>query len=574
MIFGKLSFNGIGIEQTPPSENVRTFADGHLSLTAIYPQKLSYANRILVVNERYILHVFGELILPSGTLFLNDACAKEFIEGAIRNESEYLTKCRGVFCVVLYDTIRKTLKLITDAFGNLAMHFHHVDRTLSFSTDLGKLASMITSVTVNNDAILEYLGFGQPLGGKTYYAGVQRLDRATVLEYDEEDIRFRSYHKFTYNTSNKKEIPAILSLLGEEVLSSVDSITNTTSTEVSLSGGFDSRITAAALIKLGKKNITFYTHGREDSHDIQIASQIAKRFGYRHRKLLFDASFFATLHENFESTVGGSFGAFDIRSSPVTASWKTLPQDVLRSVDSHGGPLLRRQILKAKAFTSNRYPSRAAFMLGHIHSPLLTSGCLNQDVESEANRISLLSLQEIFATLPEDLGDAIDTFYLNQMCAHRYSVSANVQMGHVLLSHPLLTSKIADLLFMIPSQLRAMNIVPRHLVSSFVPELTKIPLDNAGFQVPYTGYRWLRYFPHAAEKLFGSKLRKPIFFPSDIINTNIKAIEDLIVSSPSDYLYKPRIEAILSEHKSGKDRSEQLIAIVSASILLRSLQKY
>lgn len=571
MTFGKFTFKGTGAEQTPPSANVRTFADEHLSLTTIYPEKLSYANRILGVNGRYILHVFGEIILPSGTLLDNDVSAKQFIEGIIRNQSEYLTKCRGVFCLVFYDNIRKTFKLISDTFGNLAMHYHYTDRTLSFSTDLGKLTSMIESVTLNNDVILEYLGFGQPLGEKTFFTRVQRLDRATILEYDEEGINIRSYHRFSYPTAGNKEIPAILSALEEEVLSSVDSIPNNQSTEVSLSGGFDSRITAAALIKLGKKDITFYTHGREDSHDVIIASEIAQRFGYRHRKLLFDDSFFATLHEYFESTVSKNFGSFDIRSSPVMASWMTLPSEVRHSVDSHGGPLLRRQILKAKAFTSKGYQSPAVFMLAHIHSPLLTSGCLHQDVEQEANRKSLASLEETFVILPQDLGNAIDSFYLNQMCAHRYSVAANLQMDHTLLSHPLLTSKIADLLFMIPSESRATNIIPRHLISSFAPQLTKIPLDNAGFYVPYRWYRWLRYFPHVAERLFRSKLRKPIFFPSDIINTNFKALQDIILSCPNDYLNQQKVEAILTEHSSGKDKSELLIAIASASILLRSL---
>jgi hypothetical protein len=572
MIFGKFSFTGTGIGRIYTSPNTQIFADGYLSLTTIYPEKLSHKNRIHEVDGRHVLHVFGELILPSGINLNTEAQAKEFIEGSIHNESEYLTKCRGVFCIVLYDNLTRTLKLITDGFGNLAMHYYYTDGLLSFSTDLGKLTSMIESVTLNNDAIFEYLGFGQPLAGKTYYTGVQRVDRATILECDRDGISFRSYHKFTYNTSNKRDIAAILSLLEEEVLSSVNSIPNTPSTEASLSGGFDSRITAAALIKLGKKDITFYTHGREGSHDIRIASQIAERFGYRHRKLLFDSPFFDSLYQNFESTVSDSFGAFDIRSSPVTASWKTLPLNVIRSVDSHGGPILRRQILKAKAFTSKRYPNAAAFMLAHIHSPLLTSGCLNQDVEQGAKRRSLLSLEEIFATLPQDLGNAIDTFYLDQMCAHRYSVAANMQMEHGLLSHPLLTPKTAELLFAIPSEYRAKNIIPIYLIRSFTPELTRIPLDNAGFRVPYRGYRWLRYFPHAAERLFKAKLRKPIFFPSDIINTNIRALEDIILSSPNDYMNSRGIEAILAEHRSGKDRSELLIAITSASILLRSLR--
>lgn len=571
MIFGKFIYKGTGVEQTQPP-NARTFADEYVSITTNYPEKLSKYNRIHEVDGRFILHVFGEVILPSGTVLDSIAAAKQFIKSIIGNESEYLTTCRGVFCIVLYDNLTRTLKLITDGFGNLAMHYHYTDGTLFFSTDLGKLTSMIAPVTLNNNAILEYLGFGQPLGGKTFFSGIHRVDRASVLKCDKDGISIKKYHTFIYIPSEKKEIPAILSNLEEEVLASVCSIPDVPSTEVSLSGGFDSRITAAALIKLGKKDITFYTHGREDSHDIQIASQIAERFGYRHRKLLFDASFFASLHEDFEMAVGNSFGAFDIRSTPATMPWKAIPSDVIRSVDSHGGPLLRRQILKAKAFTSKGYRNAAAFVFAYIHSPLLDAGCLNKDIEQEARKRSLISLEEIFASLPDDMGNAIDTFYLDQMCSHRYSVGANMQLDNAVLSHPLLTPKIADLLFMIPSKYRAKNIIPRHLINSFAPELTKIPLDNSGFYVPYSGYRWLRYFPHVAERLFRSKLRKPIFFPSDIVNANLKSLEDTILSCQNDYLNKQRIESILTEHKSGKDRSELLIAIVSASILLRTLK--
>jgi hypothetical protein len=572
MIFGKLSFKGSDTEQTQPSANARTFADGYVSLTTSYPEKLSHINRIHEVDGRFALHVFGEVILPSDTALRNEVSAGEFIDGITRNESEYLGKCKGVFCIVFYDNMTRTLKLITDVFGNLSMHYHYSDETLYFSTDLDKLRSMVGQVSVNTDSIYEYLGFGQPLSGKSFFSGIQRINRSSILKCDRDGITVEKYHAFEYISSDKKEIPAILSKLEEEVLSSVSSITNAPSTEVSLSGGFDSRITAAAFIKLGKKDITFYTHGREDSHDIQIASQIAKRFGYRHRKLLFDTPFFESLYENFVSTVGNSFGAFDIRSSPVTASWKTLPKEVTHVVDSHGGPLLRRQILKAKAFTSKGYQNAAAFVFAYIHSPLLDSGCLNKDIEQEARRCSLVSLEEIFAILPQDLGNAIDTFYLDQMCTHRYSVGANMQLNNAVLSHPLLTSTVADLLFKIPSKYRAKNIIPRHLIHSFAPELTKIPLDNSGFYVPYSGYRLLRYFPHVAERLFKSKLRKPIFFPSDIINANFESFTEIILSSPNDYLNKQCVEAILAEHKSGKDRSELLIAITSASILLRTLK--
>jgi hypothetical protein len=572
MIFGKFSYKGTSLEQAQALPNAGTFADGYLSLTSTYPNKLSDKNVVFEVDSRFVVHVYGELILPGGAFLNSEASARQFIDGIARNESEYLAKCKGVFCIILYDRANRYLKLITDVFGNLAMHYHYTDQTLCFSADLGKLRSIIGPASIYNDALLEYLGFGQPLGGKTYFCGVQRLGRATILECDTNGPGFKQYHRFTYLTSDKNEIPGILSTLEEEVLSSLDTFPNSPTTEVSLSGGFDSRITASALIKLQKKDITFYTHGREDSHDIIIASEIAQRFGYHHRKLLFDASFFASLHENFENTVAGSFGSFDIRSSPVTASWMKLPSQVRHSVDSHGGPLLRRQILKAKAFTSKKYPGAANFVLAHIHSPLLTSGCLNHDVEQEARQRSLSSLEKIFGKLPSDLGNAIDTFYLDQMCAHRYSVAANLQMNYALLSHPLLTTRIAELVFSLPSEERAKNIVPKHLIRSFAPELTNVPLDNAGFRVGYSGYRWRRYIPHLAEKTLKMKNRKPIFFPSDIINANFGVLEDIVLSSPNDYLHTQRIEAILTEHKSGKDRSELLIAIVSASILIRSLE--
>jgi hypothetical protein len=219
-----------------------------------------------------------------------------------------------------------------------------------------------------------------------------------------------------------------------------------------------------------------------------------------------------------------------------------------------------------------------------MHSPLLDSDLIREEIRTEAKEVVKRSLRNYFDALPSEpeTGDKIDLFYVNELCANRFSVAGNEQIWHIGLVHPLLSPAIWELLLSLPSEYRATNSVYKYLLHSFAPKLERVPLDNSGFKVPYQGYRVLRYFPQGLERILqkiplGKKysLRKSIYAGDDIVKHNLPAIQEILLSNDGRanmYFHNDNIEKSLKKiSENNRGFPQHLLSVISAKLLLRSL---
>jgi hypothetical protein len=219
-----------------------------------------------------------------------------------------------------------------------------------------------------------------------------------------------------------------------------------------------------------------------------------------------------------------------------------------------------------------------------MHSSLLDSKFIREDIRQEARKQAMRSLRDFFDALPPALeaGDRIDLFYVNELCANRFSLANNEQIRHFGLAHPLLSADIWRLLLSLPSSYRVTNTVYKYLLHSLAPNLEKIPLDNSGFRVPYRGYRFLRYASQAAEKILQKfsankrfSFRSPIYSNDDISRHNLQVIKEIVLihdGKENEYFQQENIERSF-EHIAESDERfpSELLLLASAKLLLRSL---
>lgn len=457
------------------------------------------------MDSAYTIAISGELFVPSGDILTQENFSTAFVPPFLENADSFLARCEGSYVFALFNGKARRLHLVTDPFGNLALHYHYAHDSICFSTMGGHVAQACHVAGRNEQAVQEYVAFGQALSGKTLYEGVHRLGVASHLQFSRTELSIHRYSTPSFETRSKSDYPEILSAIRDRVLYNVAIRTcGNGRVRSGLSGGFDSRVVLAALHHLERKNVELFTLGLPDCTDLRIASRLAVITGFPHSVFRFDEEFISGLRAYWEQTVVQSEGGLGIESSPQFAVWKQLEAHGIRHLDGHGGPIYRRQILKASIHTAHRYPSMADCVFDRMKSPLVRSGVLEKTFCAEAESQTRRALGEYFNALPEVLtaGDRIDRFYIEQQCAHHYALAGNTEMQFTGLSHPLLSARVWELISQLGDSFRATNAVHRYLIHAFSPALEAVPLDNNGFTVPYRGYELLRYLPQAYERYF------------------------------------------------------------------------
>ncbi len=531
-------------------------------------------------DSQFSLLLFGEMFLPSGELLSAKNFEEEFLIGYERLGNNYFLQCDGAFVLAYYDQHKNSISLITDAFGNVALYYATHQGLLLFSTRQSAIARSIGQKGISEQAIIEVLSLGQRLGGRTLYENIYRIPPGScLLVIDEVTINKYYVSDYSSSTLNKKEL---LPKIEESILRSVDIRLRQEGVICGLTGGLDSRITLAAIKRLGKVDrITTFTHGLPQSGDMKIAAQISKLYNIPHMQLPFDNDFFAELHHHWREVVRISEGGLGLENALNILSWKKQSQEFSVSMDSHGGPLYRRQIFKSREGILKRSNNFANTFFKFFSPAILHSGFLRPDVKEIASKIGADGIDKYFSELPEGLkaGDKVDLFYLEEMCANRYSLESNTQLQYIGLSHPLLSLQAYDWATKIPSEKRKANMIYKYLFNRFAPELKNILVDNSGYAVPYYGYRTLRYAPQALEKLLvillGKSprltLRRPIATYEILLQKNIGPFRELLLdtdNSGGKYFIRENIEMALVEFEKTGSHALELLQTANIYLLL------
>ncbi len=538
-------------------------------------------------DERFSAAIAGTLILPSGNtdarqlVFIN-----ELYDGLLCDPSAFLSDCEGAFVVAWSFHEKKELHIASDPFGNVALYFGKNEREFYFSTSQ-KHVSRYFNTTSSERAILSYIRIGFPLNTDTFFNGVERLPTASILTVTSQGtITTRRYFYPKYSriegASIDKAIDAIIESLSHSLRKALD---HTPSAGIALTGGFDSRTTLAILRSIGKeKAVEFYTHGSPQSYDLLIASEIAARFGLRHRVHIFSEQDIERSVGLFDQIISGSEGGFGLEAVLTLNSWEFQRTLFSTIFDSHGGQIYRRTILKARAHAIEKLHSVAEGVLRHIISPLFHSQYILAPIQTQAKEITHSALNRYFSTVSNlQIGDQIDRFFIDQICNNRNSATGNLALEYLPFIHPLLTTKASEILSGIPIQFRAKNGVYRAIIDRLAPELATFPLENNGFKIPYRGYEWKRYIPQVYDKLLrkaGVSVHKRLTLQRPITSAELviakgreKASTLLLENLPylKNHANTEKLEEALAKQK--PIHSGELIAVTNMALLLKYLHE-
>jgi len=255
--------------------------------------------------------------------------------------------------------------------------------------------------------------------------------------------------------------------------------------ELSLTGGKDSRLVAAALVKAGVP-VRAHTHGFADHPDVAIATQVAQRLGIAHEiRVPAAPGQEVDVLGRIRATVlvaDGMLSAFENVGRPDPVASKTI------TAGGHGGELLRGGYAETAA-GRRATALRAAELLRRLtsrHLGLLRRGAAVGYVASLAPWTTALARGPL---------QALDDFYLVNRAGRWSAAARQAYLIRESLVQPLFDERVVLAARAVPLADRTSGELSRAVLAHLCPALTDVPL--AGKAPARTGpasFDWRRQY--------------------------------------------------------------------------------
>nr|WP_276902942.1 asparagine synthase (glutamine-hydrolyzing) [Pedobacter kyonggii] len=215
-----------------------------------------------------------------------------------------LTRFNGMFAFVIYDTHKNELFGARDRFGKKPFYYAHDHLSFEFASQPSQI-NIERNLSVNEEAISQYLIWGYVPEPQSIYAEVKQLPAASYFKYDlkSHKLKITEYWTLDYGWKNKfegsyeeaKEALALILADAVKIRMNAD-----VPLGVFLSGGIDSSLIAALATKEMDHVKTFSIKFNEKGFDESAyANQVAKHLGTDHYTIECNYNDGIELIENF-----------------------------------------------------------------------------------------------------------------------------------------------------------------------------------------------------------------------------------------------------------------------------------
>lgn len=195
----------------------------------------------------------------------------------------------GMFAFALYDESEKKLYCVRDQVGQKQMFYSVINGEFVCSGDINEIASADGfKKKLNKRMLQQYLFYGYPIGGETFYENVYKLMPGHYVEWDGKEAETVRYFKpefEPYNTKTVDEFAAEIEKVIDEIMSEERGDKEFPYKESFLSGGVDSSYLFAASDAECANTVGYGEEGFDES---ELARQTAEILGKGFRKKIIE----------------------------------------------------------------------------------------------------------------------------------------------------------------------------------------------------------------------------------------------------------------------------------------------
>lgn len=207
-----------------------------------------------------------------------------------------LDKLNGMFAFVIYDTVKRKLFGARDRAGVKPFYYSQSGESFIFASEIKSiLASNFLPAEVDYDAI--YTPIHYQISPKTGFKNISKLLPGHYFIFENGKLEIEPYWKINPSEDNSISEEKAMGALEELLISATDyQMVADVPVGLLLSGGLDSSIIAALMVKNTNKEIKSFTikfnkddlklQGNVD--DSYYAQQVAKKFNFNHVEILIE----------------------------------------------------------------------------------------------------------------------------------------------------------------------------------------------------------------------------------------------------------------------------------------------
>ncbi len=154
------------------------FMDGEIFDYAGYKEELKQKGHNFCVDNdpEFCLHLYDEL------------------------GDKFVDKLNGSFVIVIVDVKNQRLVVVNDRYGLRPIYYAEKDERLLFGSEVKAiLKDNAFQKEINDEAVAEFFTFGQLLGNKTLFKGIEVLPPASILKWENGNASLEQYWEFEYD---------------------------------------------------------------------------------------------------------------------------------------------------------------------------------------------------------------------------------------------------------------------------------------------------------------------------------------------------------------------------------------
>ena len=321
----------------PDDAGIEVIADGEvvlghrrlsiLDLSPLGHQPMRHPSGRLWITFNGEIYNFKEIraeLQAAGDRFVSESDTEVVLAAYLRWGRECLQRFRGMFALALWDADRETLVLIRDRFGVKPLFYRVAGGRFSFASEIrGLLADSTDWPAMDVFAAAEFLRYGYVSAPKSMFAGIAAVPPGCMLTVDRTlQPKVEPYWAPSdlYTGGTAEALHRELATLPEAALldrfeqALVDAFALRMVSDVPvglfLSGGIDSSIVAALLVRRSGLRLKTFTIGYADSRfdEIPFARALADELGTEHTELVVSEAHALQITEQLLSTADEPIG--------------------------------------------------------------------------------------------------------------------------------------------------------------------------------------------------------------------------------------------------------------------------
>ena len=507
--------------------------------------------------------------------------------------TDFVKKLNGSFVIAICDLKREKLLFVNDRYGLIPHYYATNNGKLLFAPEVKAiLQDKDFKKELNDETVADFFAFGEILGNKTFFKGIEVLPPASILTYEKGEISIKQYWNYNYKPDYSKTEDEFVDELVKTFKKAIAiRMKDNNHYGVSLSGGLDSRTVVAAIEKNKRKEVLAFTFGPLDCNEVKIAKKVSNKAGTMHKIIEITPEM---IIDNAEKEIYLSDGLDYVGVSYIPVILKTVRSDVdivftgFALDGTLANPTLTRKILNAKSDEDlfEILYDRTRFFSDEELSKLFVHGYHNK-IKTYPSSSFKKAFDEVSESHP---GNKNDHFEL-QNHVRRWTAMGNVLMKfNVEYSIPALDNEFINVIRTVPPELRLDHRIYRKFLIKLSPKISKIPYDHtmvsadAPMILWRVGKMYLRIqnkIKRLVWKISKGKIsihsKKSYVESNEWLRTNEnwkRFFKDLLLDKNAmskKYLNQEYINTLIREHEEGKKNNSQKILYLASFELFLEL---